>query len=100
MTGKAPDVASSFAAVVGGVKPAGIEYTPMGIQAAGAMAGEPGQFGQIGTRYRNHSKQQSHTVFSSAMHQNAAKNLYGTPSQEGWDQQANIHGGIVNMMGN
>jgi hypothetical protein len=57
MTGKAPDVTSSFAAVVGGVKPAGIEYTPMGIQAAGANNGDPGQFGQLGTRYRNHSKQ-------------------------------------------
>ena len=57
MTGKAPDVTNSFAAAVGGARPAGIDYTPMGIQAAGAIAGDPHQFGQIGTRYRNHSKQ-------------------------------------------
>ena len=69
MTGKAPEVAHSFAAGIPGPKPAGFEYTPMGIQAAGALVGEPGQFGQIGTRYRNHSKQQSQTVFSSGVQQ-------------------------------
>lgn len=42
MTGKAPEVAHSFAAGMIGAKPAGFEYTPMGIQAAGAHAGEPG----------------------------------------------------------
>jgi hypothetical protein len=42
MTGKAPDVAHSFAAGISGPKPAGFEYTPMGIQAAGVHVGDPG----------------------------------------------------------
>jgi len=59
MTGKAPDVTSSFVGVTNAIKQSAIEYTPMGVLAAGGIPGEPHQFGQLGTRYRNHTKQQS-----------------------------------------